>query len=435
MLLRDLEPAELKQLYEDLDGYQPMYEGSYTGSLIVSAMAEIQNILEGRTEPLREHCNREIPPPDLAWWSSDMFAVRHGERPAVRAGERGPVVSAIQEMLLHWGCMHAIPSRDVLPIYGADKIFGTETRRAVRELQRAADLNPDGRVGPLTIRALDRLVYPDLFDGEDSVPDDSTPMDVASYDRAFVLEVFGVDHEFKPNELLGNLTYEAERKAIEASPGELQEWVGLAKAVPINGPKQEQRAQELIAILESNLGIASTREKQVVKPTNLHVMLYTLHDTSIIKTAKTYVADGKVDEAWAIQDIYHMQQILNAVAARNGSGSISKLDIFGHGAPGSYQFGSEMVNAENMSGEKVPGSLSQAIANGATISFLGCNAAKGEEGREFIRAMGAAFLDSKSGKLVGNTGVAQSFVFDITPIGPVTYSWPSMTCTPAKNCP
>lgn len=66
----------------------------------------------------------------------------------VSVGSRGPAVQKLQQALIDLG----FP----LPKFGADSIFGAETRKAVKDFQSTKSLKPDGIVGPLTMGELDR---------------------------------------------------------------------------------------------------------------------------------------------------------------------------------------------------------------------------------------------------------------------------------------
>lgn len=66
--------------------------------------------------------------------------------PALRLGARGEAVKRLQTLLLTAGCL--------LPRYGADGIFGTETQAAVISFQAARELKPDGIAGEETWAAL-----------------------------------------------------------------------------------------------------------------------------------------------------------------------------------------------------------------------------------------------------------------------------------------
>lgn len=64
-------------------------------------------------------------------------------------GSSGAAVALIQQALIDAG----FP----LPRFGADGIFGNETKTALQNFQRASSLSADGRLGPNTMSALDSL--------------------------------------------------------------------------------------------------------------------------------------------------------------------------------------------------------------------------------------------------------------------------------------
>jgi peptidoglycan hydrolase-like protein with peptidoglycan-binding domain len=61
----------------------------------------------------------------------------------LRVGDRGPAVVKIQQALIDTG----FP----LPRFGADGIFGAETKVAVQNYQKAHGLSADGIIGPITM--------------------------------------------------------------------------------------------------------------------------------------------------------------------------------------------------------------------------------------------------------------------------------------------
>lgn len=89
----------------------------------------------------------------------DLFADRFAGDPVLEAcldgerilqqGSNGPAVTKIQQALIDAG----FP----LPQFGADGSFGTETKNALKDFQRASSLVDDGKVGPATMSALDGL--------------------------------------------------------------------------------------------------------------------------------------------------------------------------------------------------------------------------------------------------------------------------------------
>lgn len=66
--------------------------------------------------------------------------------PVLKKGDNGNTVKALQHLLIANGIM--------LPMYGADSDFGTETENGVKEYQRKVGLPDDGVVGPVTMSSL-----------------------------------------------------------------------------------------------------------------------------------------------------------------------------------------------------------------------------------------------------------------------------------------
>ena len=66
----------------------------------------------------------------------------------VRSGNSGTYVRLIQQSLLEMGY--------TLPEFGADGIFGSETKAAVERFQKDVGINDDGIVGPITMNELDQ---------------------------------------------------------------------------------------------------------------------------------------------------------------------------------------------------------------------------------------------------------------------------------------
>ena len=106
-----------------------------------------------RLPTLAERDLRKIPRPDLS--SSILNSVRTGKS-LVRFGRAGTQVKLVQEALVAWG--HSLsPPVNLLSVFGADGIFGSETKGAVEAFQSAPAhlLSKDGLVGEQTLQALE----------------------------------------------------------------------------------------------------------------------------------------------------------------------------------------------------------------------------------------------------------------------------------------
>jgi len=109
---------------------------------------------------------------DLAEWASDPILNKIRLHPAsgvvIGPGARGASVELLQRFLLTWGCD---TGRVVLPHFGADAIFGTETAVAVREFQGATEIKVDSLVGPETLSQMDFHLFR-RAGGQAAPPDD-----------------------------------------------------------------------------------------------------------------------------------------------------------------------------------------------------------------------------------------------------------------------
>ena len=101
-------------------------------------------------------------PPDMGKWYSNatLVAIRAeqpGENKTLLSRGRassGEAVALVQQAVLSWGCK--VKGLNLLPKFGADADFGSETDNAVRKYQvGVGGLNEDGVVGPLTLKTLD----------------------------------------------------------------------------------------------------------------------------------------------------------------------------------------------------------------------------------------------------------------------------------------
>lgn len=100
------------------------------------------------------HCSGEVITGDLrekAWthfgipkglYAEEDLPPRPVPRPLLKKGSKGDAVKELQNLLLEKGYD--------LGKWGADGIFGTKTKEAVKSFQRAEEIQTDGIVGPVT---------------------------------------------------------------------------------------------------------------------------------------------------------------------------------------------------------------------------------------------------------------------------------------------
>jgi peptidoglycan hydrolase-like protein with peptidoglycan-binding domain len=76
--------------------------------------------------------------------------------PPIEIRERGEAVEILQQALIDLGYTMPNTTRETGL---ADGIFGAETKSAVIAFQKREQLQPDGLVGPKTLRRLDDLIF------------------------------------------------------------------------------------------------------------------------------------------------------------------------------------------------------------------------------------------------------------------------------------
>jgi len=104
------------------------------------------------------------PPPLDRWLENATLEQIRAEEPGENRvllsrarGSRGEAVQLVQQAILSIGCDER--DQNLLPRFGADGIFGSETHRAVEVFQEGRTIR-DGIVGPLTLAELDALIIP-----------------------------------------------------------------------------------------------------------------------------------------------------------------------------------------------------------------------------------------------------------------------------------
>ncbi len=101
-------------------------------------------------------CNGTAYPSAEVWFSHPVLAhIRAGET-LMAYGSNGDSVALVQQTVVAWGCDHGF--NNILPNFGVDGLFRSETRSAVRTFQRRQLIRDDGIVGPITMGELDRFV-------------------------------------------------------------------------------------------------------------------------------------------------------------------------------------------------------------------------------------------------------------------------------------
>jgi hypothetical protein len=104
-------------------------------------------------DPLCE--GQEFPPAEV-WFGDPVLARIRSNQSLMSFGSTGEPVALVQQAVVAWGCDEGIGH--LLPAFGVDGIFGSETRAAVKTFQGQQGIDADGIVGPITMSELDRFV-------------------------------------------------------------------------------------------------------------------------------------------------------------------------------------------------------------------------------------------------------------------------------------
>ena len=92
-------------------------------------------------------------------------------------GSVGEPVGLVQQALVAWGCDEDLGH--LLPKFGADRSFGSETRSAVKTFQEKEGITDDGIVGPITMGKLDPFIPGGTKEGEGAIAKILAPEQVA----------------------------------------------------------------------------------------------------------------------------------------------------------------------------------------------------------------------------------------------------------------
>ena len=149
----DYQPGDVFLYQFDADDYAE-HTGIYTGTrdgrgryLViegnhndrVETVARADSTLHGAFRPKWAETPAPAPEPTPAQGSGIVL-------PAIRYGDTGATVRAMQILLMGYGCK--------LPRYGVDGEYGNETRTALRKYQLAKGLTVDGICGEATWKSL-----------------------------------------------------------------------------------------------------------------------------------------------------------------------------------------------------------------------------------------------------------------------------------------
>ena len=126
--------------------------------LATESADSIQRAAAASDEPL---CEATEFPPATLWFTDPVLGrIRIGDA-LMALGSLGDAVALVQQAVVAWGCDESLGY--LLPRFGVDGVFGSETQAAVKTFQRRQSLDDDGIVGPITIAELDRFISKGLL--------------------------------------------------------------------------------------------------------------------------------------------------------------------------------------------------------------------------------------------------------------------------------
>lgn len=95
-------------------------------------------------------------PPAAVWFTDPVLTRIRVDEALMALGSVGETVALMQQAVVAWGCDEGLGH--LLPKFGVDGIFGSETRAAVKTFQGRQGIVDDGIVGPITMGELDGLI-------------------------------------------------------------------------------------------------------------------------------------------------------------------------------------------------------------------------------------------------------------------------------------
>jgi hypothetical protein len=267
---------------------------------------------------------------------------------------------------------------------------------------------------------------------------------VQNYDAMFMKVLLGAEADPDPAWVKLDLEAALQVAIARGDVGVFGKLKAAAGMIPVVLPGEDptaddakvqarvQRAATLLGIIEQWEVVARERRDKVdPHQRDITVLLYRSTDNPIVQNAKKREVKRNIVEAYPVLGLVHIGAVLDAISRKYGEGCVGRLEIYGHGDPGSYDFGAEHINGEQL--KKTPFDFSRALRSGAVISLLGCSAGAGFAGYELLMEVGRIFLGKKSGTLIANTEKTTFDVFaDVMPRGQVQYAWPSSESVRAR---
>ncbi len=143
--------------------------------------------------------------------------------------------------------------------------------------------------------------------------------------------------------------------------------------------------------------------------------------------ARGRLSEKRTDAAFPMEEFDDIQIYLEAISKKYGSATdfVRELHLMGHGTKDNFGFGKHFYDSAYMRKNYKTGLNAKYMTNGGTIYMEGCNIAKGDAGRAYLREIGRIFFgDNKTGYIKGNTCTVFA-MGEITECGARTFRWPS----------
>lgn len=135
-------------------------------------------------------------------------------------------------------------------------------------------------------------------------------------------------------------------------------------------------------------------------------------------------------EAFTVLDVIS-KEIGRRTKSKDVGPFISELHLLGHGNPGKFEIGNYMYDAEYLK-KLDKGKAEKYLLPNAKIYLVGCLAAKGPEGKEFLYQIGRVFLGKKHGFIQGNTSEVIAYGHMVTK-DHVRLEYPQNVVVPATD--
>jgi outer membrane protein OmpA-like peptidoglycan-associated protein len=152
-----------RSLFDDISGAVSGLAGAVTGLVkaagdVISTGASAAGA--GLSIMSAPACTKPGDKPAQGDWLEDpgLESIRHDgkllSQGSAPAGNKGTTTRLVKQFLMAWGCEKH--GRNMLAKHGVNTVYGNETATAVKAFQLLSLTSPDGKVGPVTLEAMDK---------------------------------------------------------------------------------------------------------------------------------------------------------------------------------------------------------------------------------------------------------------------------------------